>query len=94
MLDTNLSPELIEEGFVREIISKIQTMRKDSGFEVMDHIKVYISGNDRIAAVVEKNEKSIGEKVLADAFAYTAGGTHTKDWNVNGENVTIGVEKL
>ena len=69
-------------------------MRKDSGFEVMDHIKVYISGNDRIAAVVEKNEKSIGEKVLADAFAYTAGGTHTKDWNVNGENVTIGVEKL
>ena len=94
VLDTNLSEELLEEGFVYEVISKIQTMRKDSGFEVMDHIKVYISGNDRIAAVVEKNEKSIGEKVLADAFAYTAGGTHTKDWNVNGENVTIGVEKL
>ena len=94
VLDTNLTEELIEEGFVYEVISKIQTMRKDSGFEVMDHIKVYISGNDRIAAVVEKNEKSIGEKVLADAFAYTAGGTHTKDWNVNGENVTIGVEKL
>ena len=94
VLDTNLTPELIEEGFVREVISKIQTMRKDAGFEVMDHIKVYISGNDRIAAVVEKNEKSIGEKVLADAFAYTAGGTHTKDWNVNGEDVTIGVEKL
>ncbi len=94
VLDTNLTEELIEEGFVYEVISKIQTMRKDSGFEVMDHIKVYISGNERIAAVVEKNEKSIGEKVLADAFAYTAGGTHTKDWNVNGENVTIGVEKL
>ena len=94
VLDTNLTEELIEEGFVYEVISKIQTMRKDSGFEVMDHIKVYISGNDRIAAVVEKNEKSIEEKVLADAFAYTAGGTHTKDWNVNGENVTIGVERL
>ena len=94
VLDTNLTEELIEEGFVYEVISKIQTMRKDSGFEVMDHIKVYISGNDRIAAVVEKNEKSIGEKVLADVFAYTAGGTHTKDWNVNGENVTIGVERL
>ena len=94
VLDTNLTEELIEEGFVYEVISKIQTMRKDSGFEVMDHIKVYISGNDRIAAVVEENEKSIGEKVLADTFAYTAGGTHTKDWNVNGENVTIGVERL
>ena len=68
-------------------------MRKDSGFEVMDHIKVYISGNDTIAEVVKKNEKVIGDKVLADAFVYGGSGfANAKEWNVNGENVTIGVE--
>ena len=83
----------MEEGFVYEVISKVQTMRKDSGFEVMDHIKVYISGNDRVADVVRKNEPAIGGKVLADAFVYDAGGfPNAKEWNINGENVTVGVE--
>ncbi|MBQ7942842.1 MAG: class I tRNA ligase family protein, partial [Lachnospiraceae bacterium] len=93
VLDTNLTEELIEEGFVYEVISKIQTMRKDSDFEVMDHIKVYLSGNAKIADVVAKNENAIGEKVLADAFVE---GTcaNSKEWNVNGENATIGVEKI
>ena len=93
VLDTNLTDELIEEGFVYEVISKIQTMRKDSDFEVMDHINVYISGNDRIADVVKKNADAIGEKVLANAILYENGG-NTKEWNVNGEKVVIGVEKL
>ena len=93
VLDTNLTEELVEEGFVYEVISKVQTMRKDSGFEVMDHIKVYISGNDRVADVVRKNEPAIGGKVLADAFVYDAGGfPNAKEWNINGENVTVGVE--
>ena len=69
-------------------------MRKDSGFEVMDHIRVYISGNDRITQVVQKNEKAIGEKVLADAFVYGESELpNAREWNVNGENVTIGVER-
>ena len=92
VLDTNLTEELLEEGFVYEVISKIQTMRKDSDFEVMDHIKVYISGNDKVVGIVQKNEQAIGEKVLADEFVYAEGGI-AKEWNVNGENVTIGVEK-
>lgn len=95
VLDTNLTDELIEEGFVYEVISKVQTMRKDSGFEVMDHIKVFISGNDRVMQVVEKNEKPIGEKVLANEFVYNAGcAANSKEWNVNGETVTIGVERI
>ena len=94
VLDTNLTEELIEEGNVSEVISKIQTMRKDSGFEVMDHIAVYVSGNDKIADIVKKNEEAIGGKVLANAFKYEAGAANSKEWNVNGENVTIGVEKL
>ncbi len=93
VLDTNLTDELIEEGFVYEVISKIQTMRKDSDFEVMDHINVYISGNDRIADVVKKNADAIGEKVLANAISYENGG-NTKEWNVNGEKVVIGVERV
>ena len=92
VLDTNLTPELIEEGFVYEIISKIQTMRKDAGFEVMDHIVVSISGNDCIAEIAEKNKAAICEKVLADALVNEQTAI-AKEWNVNGENVTIGVEK-
>ena len=94
VLDTNLTDALIEEGFVYEVISKVQTMRKDSGFEVMDHIKVYISKNDTIVSVVQKNEKAIGEKVLADAFVYGEEQVpNGKDWNINGENATVGVER-
>ena len=93
ILDTNLTEELIEEGFMYEVISKVQTMRKDSGFEVMDHIKVYINGNDRVADVVKKNENAISVKVLADEIVYGADCTGAKNWNVNGEDVTIGVQK-
>ena len=93
ILDTNLTDELIEEGFMYEVISKVQTMRKDSGFEVMDHIKVYISGNDRVADVVKKNENAISVKVLADEIVYDADCDGAKEWNVNGEDVTIGVQK-
>ena len=93
MLDTNLTPELIEEGFVRELISKIQTMRKDAGFEVMDTIKIYVSGNDKIASIFEANKASIAHDVLATAITAAQGGSYTKDWDINGEKVTLGVEK-
>ena len=93
VLDCNLSEELVEEGFAAEIISKIQTMRKDSGFEVMDHIKVGIAGNDKLAAIVAKNEKAIADKVLADSIDKDATYANSKEWNVNGEKVTLSVEK-
>ncbi|MDO4302379.1 MAG: isoleucine--tRNA ligase [Bacillota bacterium] len=94
VLDTNLSPELIEEGFVYEVISKIQTMRKDAGFEVMDHIKVAINGNEKLAEIVSKNQAAISEKVLADEIVTDTELSVLKEWNVNGEKVSIGVEKL
>ena len=93
VLDTNLSEALIEEGFVYEIISKIQTMRKEAGFEVMDHITVSVRGNERIAAIVDKNVAGISAKVLADAIAYGGESAIEKEWNINGETVMIGVEK-
>ena len=94
VLDTNLTEELLEEGFVYEVISKIQTMRKESGFEVMDHIRVSVSGNDKIAAIVAKNEASIAGKVLADSISAGETLKIAKEWSVNGENVTISVEKI
>ncbi len=93
VLDCNLTEELIEEGFAAEIISKIQTMRKDSGFEVMDRIRVGIAGNDKLSAIVAKNEKAIADKVLADSIDKDATYANSKEWNVNGEKVTISVEK-
>ena len=93
VLDCNLSEELVEEGFAAEIISKIQTMRKDSGFEVMDHIKVGIAGNDKLAAIAAKNEKAIADKVLADSIDKDAVYANSKEWTVNGEKVTLSVEK-
>ena len=93
VLDTNLTEDLIEEGFVYEVISKIQTMRKDAGFEVMDHIKVSFSGNDKIADIVVKNQDMIAGKVLADAITTGETLSVAKEWNVNGEKVTISVEK-
>ncbi len=92
VLDTNLTPELIEEGFVYEVISKIQTMRKDAGFEVMDHIKVAINENEKVAKIVEDNREAIAEKVLADEILTDTELASLKEWNVNGEKVTIGVE--
>ncbi len=93
VMDTTLSEELLEEGYVYEIISKIQTMRKDADFEVMDHIKVSVLGNDKLAEIVKKNEEAIATKVLADSFDFAAEYSIQKEWNVNGENVTICVEK-
>ena len=93
VLDTNLTPELIEEGFVYEVISKIQTMRKDADFEVMDHIRVAINGNEKIADIVRRNEAAIAQKVLADEILVDMPLEISREWNVNGENVTIGVAK-
>ncbi|MCQ2476035.1 MAG: isoleucine--tRNA ligase [Clostridia bacterium] len=93
VLDTNLTEELIEEGFVRELISKIQTMRKDAGFEVMDTIKIYVSGNANIEAIFRKNEESVCRDVLATEIISAEGGSYSKDWDINGEKVVLGVEK-
>ncbi len=92
-LNTNLTPELIEEGFVREIVSKIQTMRKDADFEVTDRIRVTLTGSEKIAAVVEKNRDAVASAVLAVSFGDAGEGAVTKDWNVNGEDVTISIAK-
>lgn len=94
VLDTNLSDTLIEEGFVLELISKIQTMRKDAGFEVMDHIYVYVNNNQKVAGILSKNEEAVMLKVLADKVIYDAADGFTKEWNINGETVTLGVEKI
>ena len=93
VLDTNLTDALIEEGFVYEVISKIQTMRKEADFEVTDHITVYISGNEKVAALVQKNEAAIAAKVLADKFSINEATEIAKEWNVNGEDVTIGISR-
>ena len=94
VIDKNLTPELIEEGNVREIISKIQTMRKDSGFEVMDRIRVAFAGNATVAAIAERNREEISDETLADELLADATLTHAKEWSINGENVTISVEKV
>ena len=94
VLDTNLTQELVEEGFVYEIISKIQTMRKDAGFEVMDHIRVALGGNERLYAVAESNRDAICGKVLAEELSADAAYAVSKEWNVNGENVTISLERV
>ena len=94
VIDKNLTPELIEEGNVREIISKIQTMRKDSGFEVMDRIKVAFFGNETVEAIAERNKAEIGDETLADEVILGTTLTHSKSWNINGETVTISVEKV
>ncbi len=94
VLDTNLTPELIEEGFVREIISKIQTMRKDADFEVTDHIRVYQDGNDKIRDIITANADQIKSEVLAEEIFLGEMQGHTADWKINGEAVTLGVTKV
>ncbi len=94
VLDTNLSEELIEEGFVAEVVSKIQTMRKESGFEVMDRIKVVVTGSEVVEKVVLKNKEAISTKVLANDISDNGTLANMKKWNVNGEDVTIGVERV
>ena len=93
VLDTNLTPELIEEGFVREVISKIQTMRKEADFEVMDKIKVYVNGNDKISGIMTKNKTQILSEVMAEDMITGSTEGYTKEWNINGEDVTLGVQK-
>ena len=93
VLDTNLTEELIEEGFVREIISKIQTMRKEADFEVTDHIVVYMDGNDKLKAITEKNVEGVKADVLADEVAFGCTDGFVKEWSINGEDVTLGVKK-
>ena len=92
VLDTNLTPELIEEGFVREIVSKVQTMRKEAGFEVTDHIVLSHHGNSRIESIFAKHGAEIAADTLADSIKLGSAG-YVKDWEINGESVTLGVEK-
>ncbi len=94
VLDTNLTDELVEEGFVYEVISKIQTMRKDAGFEVMDRIRVSVCNNEKIAGIVKDNEPVIAGKVLADSITADEPMEISKEWNVNGQTVVIGVQKV
>ena len=94
VLDTTLTPELIEEGFVREIISKVQTMRKDAGFDVTDKIRLYVEGNDKIADIINNNEDAIKKVVLANEFTFGKTDGYVKDWNINGEKANFGVEVM
>ena len=91
-IDTTLTPELIEEGFVREIISKIQTMRKDADFNVTDHIVISVEGNNKIADIISRNKGEIFTAVVADDLTVGSVDGHTADWNINGEKVTFGVK--
>ena len=93
VLCTDLSEELIEEGFVREIISKIQTMRKEAGYEVMDRIHVYSSGNEKIRGLMERHGDEIQKDVMASDILFEEAKGYVKEWNINGETVTLGVEK-
>ncbi len=93
VLDTNLTPALIEEGYVRELVSKIQTMRKEAGFEVTDHIAVFYTGGERIADIFARFGASISEDTLAQSIAAGKGGSYVKDWDINGEAVPLGVAK-
>ena len=93
VLDTNLTEELIEEGFVREIISKVQTMRKEADFEVTDHIVVYMDGNDKLRAIAEKNVEGVKADVLAEAVVFGSTDGFVKEWSINGEDVTLAVKK-
>ena len=94
VLDTNLTPELIQEGFVREIISKVQTMRKEAGFEVMDKIIVYAKDNDKIMDIMKANQNEIKREVLAENIILGEAEGYTKEWNINKEAVTLGVSKV
>ncbi len=93
VLDTNLNDELIEEGYVNELVSKIQTMRKEAGFEVVDKIKIFVDKNEEIIGIIKNNEKEIMSNVLAEEIIYSKLEGYTKDWNVNGQEVSLGVVK-
>ena len=92
-IDTTLTEELLQEGFEREVISKIQTMRKDSELEITDHIKVYFAGSEKLQSIIEKNPDALKTAVLADELHFDTMAGKTADWNINGEKTTIGIEK-
>ena len=94
VLDTNLTQELIDEGFMREIISKVQTMRKEAGFEVMDRICIYAEGTPKISQVIEKYGKDICHDCMAEEIKEGSLSGYQKEWDINGEKVTLGVEKV
>ena len=106
VLDTNLTPELLEEGFVRELISKIQTMRKEAGFEVMDHIELFAGGNEKLSAVLKRREAEIRPVVLADRLELLredsadrgelppSDGRYEREWDINGERLRLAVKKV
>ena len=94
VLDTNLTPELIEEGFVRELVSKIQTMRKEAGFEVMDKIRVYAKDNDKIVDIMKNHGDEIKSEVLAEEIVTGETKGYEKEWNINSEKVTMAVERI
>ena len=94
VMDTALTPELLEEGFIREIISKVQTMRKEAGFEVMDHIRISAEGNAKIEDLLKNHKEEILPEVLAEDLVFNDKIGYSKEWNINGENVTLGVEKI
>lgn len=91
VLDTNLTEELIEEGFVRELISKIQTMRKEADFDVQNHIRLFAEGSDKIVGILNKNAQTIMNETLTDSMEKNSG--YTKEWNINGEKITLSIEK-
>ena len=97
MLDTNITPELLEEGFVRELISKVQTMRKEADYEVMDKIFIYSDKNDKIKEILSNNKDKIMSEVLAIDIVFGSmdgiDGIYSKEWNINGEDVLLGVRK-
>ena len=93
VLDGNLTPELIDEGYVNEIISKVQTMRKEAGFEVMDHIVLYHKDNAEISRIMETYTQEVAGDVLADEVIAGEPEGYVKEWDINGQKVTLGVKK-
>ena len=94
VLDTNLTPELLEEGYVRELISKIQTMRKEAGFEVMDKIRISMTGSEKLEEYLTENADFVKTETMASLIDLAGLSGYTKEWDINGERVTLGVEKI
>ena len=94
VLDINLTKELLDEGFLRELISKVQTMRKEAGFEVVDHIELFLKDNAKLIDIVKVNETELMSEVLCDKITYGNIKGYEKEWNLNGENVVVGVKKI
>ena len=94
VLETTLSDELLEEGFVREVVSKVQTMRKEAGFEVTDHIRLTYAGSDKLEKIIADNADTIAGDVLAESVIKGESAGYTKDWKINKEEARLGVEKI